>query len=230
MNVRVRNEWLRRVEAEYHSAAITQHLTLWLIQIAAPPELISDGLAIVADEMHHARLSFEVYVAAGGTGGPTLVRESLQLQRTSAPLEHDVFRCNLHSFVLGETVAVRLFKRLRGHCSVDIARKALDVILVDEVRHREFGWTLMQWMLSTPLGQDYRSLLRHELPIGLRQVRENYAVSQDSVAPDRVEAEVTTEERGWGLMPKGDYREAVGQCIDVDYRPRFEKLGLWPPD
>ena len=30
---RAKREWMRRIEAEYRSAAVTQHLTLWLIQI-----------------------------------------------------------------------------------------------------------------------------------------------------------------------------------------------------
>ena len=50
----VRSEWLRRVEAEYRSAAITQHLTLWLIQIGASPDLLRAGLRIAGDELTHA--------------------------------------------------------------------------------------------------------------------------------------------------------------------------------
>ncbi|MEO7331341.1 MAG: ferritin-like domain-containing protein, partial [Minicystis sp.] len=47
----VRGEWLRRVQAEYRSAAVTQQLTLWLIQMGASPDLISAGLRIVRDEL-----------------------------------------------------------------------------------------------------------------------------------------------------------------------------------
>ena len=52
---RVREEWRARIAAEYTSAAITQQLTLWLIQAGAPPDLIDAGLAIVADELVHSR-------------------------------------------------------------------------------------------------------------------------------------------------------------------------------
>src|SRR6185312_12392867 len=89
---RVRREWLRRVEAEYRSAAITQHLGLWLIQIAAPTELVTDCLRIVGDELVHAELSHATFVAAGGTGSPALPRETLGLPRSRSPLEHDVLR------------------------------------------------------------------------------------------------------------------------------------------
>src|SRR5262245_26733130 len=62
----VRGEWARRIGAEYRSAAITQHLTLWLIQMGASPDLIDSGLRIVKDELAHARLSHRVYTAAKG--------------------------------------------------------------------------------------------------------------------------------------------------------------------
>src|SRR5262245_13820613 len=103
----VRAEWLRRVEAEYRSAAITQHLGLWLIQIAAPPTLIADSQRIVGDEMVHSEKSYAVFAAAGGEGAPALARETLVLSRSTAPLEHDVARAAVEVFCLGETVAVR---------------------------------------------------------------------------------------------------------------------------
>ena len=89
---RVREEWRARIAAEYTSAAITQNLVLWLIQAGAPPDLIDAGLVIVNDELAHSRLSHEVYVEAGGTSPPALVREQLGLSRTSESLELDILR------------------------------------------------------------------------------------------------------------------------------------------
>ncbi|MFT3922445.1 MAG: hypothetical protein QM778_07925 [Myxococcales bacterium] len=37
-----------------------------------------------------------------------------------------------------------------------VARTALDRILRDEVRHREFGWAPLAWLLETPLGDAFR--------------------------------------------------------------------------
>src|SRR5688572_8484742 len=98
----VRREWLRRVEAEYRSAAITQNLTLWLIQIGASPDLVHAGLRIAGDEMTHAAMSHRVFSAAGGEGGPELARETLALaRREGEPLEHDVVRVGVEIFCLG---------------------------------------------------------------------------------------------------------------------------------
>ena len=68
----VRTEWLRRIEAEYGFAAITQHLGLWLVQLGASPDLVRMSNRIVADELEHARLSHVTYRAAGGTKVPSL--------------------------------------------------------------------------------------------------------------------------------------------------------------
>ena len=108
---RAREEWRARIAAEYTSAAITQQVMLWLIQAGAPPELIDAGLAIVADELAHSRLSHEVYTAAGGTAPPALVREHLGLPRRDPVLElESCLSAIVRVFCLGETVAVPLFK------------------------------------------------------------------------------------------------------------------------
>lgn len=220
-NDAIRGEWLRRVEAEYRSAAITQHLVLWLIQIGASPDLLNDGLRVVSDELVHAELSHDVYVAAGGEGAPTLVRESLGLPRSRDPLEHDVLRVGLETFCLGETAAVRLFKELRDECTVEPARVALDRVLVDEVRHRDFGWALLDWMLSTPLGDTLHRLAVAELPSMFVRLRRQYAPAfagdLDSIDPAA---------RQWGLMSVNAYAKTLELVLERDYLPRFSEVDI----
>ena len=123
----IQSEWLRRVEAEYTSAALTHHLALWLLQLTAPLELVRMALSIVEDELSHAELSQAVYAAAGGSAPARLERERLGLrQPTHEPLELALARVNLEVFCLGETVAVRLFSRLRQDCAEPVALTALD--------------------------------------------------------------------------------------------------------
>jgi hypothetical protein len=221
----VRLEWLRRVEAEYRSAAFTQHLTLWLIQIGAPPDLISDGLRIVADEMAHSELSHSVHVAADGRGTPTLHREALALRRGAGSIEQDVLRVAVDMFCLGETVAVRLFSRMREGCSVPEPRQALDRILKDEVVHRDFGWTLLEWLLSTPAESELRALLDRELPGMLARLRASYAGTRP-LSPAESPGEFPSSDRAWGLIPRASYVEAVVETFARDYAPRFADLGV----
>jgi 1,2-phenylacetyl-CoA epoxidase catalytic subunit len=211
---RVRVEWCRRIEAEYRSAAVTQHLTLWLIQIGASPDLIHAGLRITKDELEHARLSHKVAVAAGAK---TIVidREQLALE-SSSDREIDLLRACVGIFCLGETVAVPLFAALRAECTVPVAKKALDRILKDEVRHRDFGWTLLGWLLEQDRRR--REMVQSELPRLLDRARANYGEVN--------EPKMSKTERAWGLMPSKKYREILEKTFVKDYRPRFAKLAL----
>ncbi len=214
----VRLEWLRRVEAEYGSASITQHLTLWLMQIGASPDLIRAGLRIAWDEMVHARLSHRAYVAAGGTKAPEIVRERLGLVPTPGePLEHDVVRVATGVFCLGETVAVPLFKELRAHCTVRPARRVLDRVLRDEVRHRDFGWALLGWLFEQPNGDELRRVAVSGLPTAFDRLRKAYSGDVSSV---------TEAERAWGLMPPSEYAAVVDRTLERDWIPRFGNVGI----
>lgn len=218
----VRAEWSRRIEAEYRSAAITQHLTLWLIQVGASPDLIDDGLRIVRDELAHARLSHRVYTAAGGTAAPVIARETLGLRGPGREaLEVAVTRAGVEVFCLGETVAVPLFKVLREGCAVPVARRALDRVLRDEVRHRDFGWALLRYLLGLPCGAALRELVAEELPGMLARLRRSYGP-----AAARRQSRIPEDDRAWGLMPSARYGEILERTVTRDYVPRFGEQGI----
>ena len=218
----VQREWLRRVEAEYRSAAVTQEVTLWLIRIGASPDLIHAGLRIVRDELAHARLSHRTYRAAGGKETPVLARESLGIPRDDRePLELSVARAGVEVFCLGETVAVPLFKVLREGCTVPSARRTLDRVLRDEVRHRDFGWELLGQLLEMPCAEAVRSLVARELPAMFRRVLRNYG----SPAAARMR-EIPPADRAWGLMPNARYGEILERTVGRDYVPRFREHGF----
>ena len=225
MTPRVREEWRARIAAEYTSAAITQHLVLWLIQSGAPPDLIDAGLAIVGDELVHSRMSHDVYTAAGGTEPPALVREALGLDRHAPRLEDDILRIAVRVFCLGETIAVPLFRHLRADCTEPVARNALDRILRDEVRHREFGWDLLDWLCAidpaTPPKVDAA------LPAMLAELERSYGTANVAVSED--DGQLTAADRAWGLAPPRDYAEILARTISREFRPRFAARDITLP-
>lgn len=219
---RVRDEWLRRVEAEYRSAAIAQHLGLWLIQVGAPPELVRASQRVARDELVHASQARRVYTAAGGTEIPVLDRAGLGLARREGdPLELDVARACVDGFCLGETVAVRLFSALRAGCTVAPARAALDRVLRDEVFHRDLGWDLLGWLLVLPAAPAVRELLERELGGMFARIVDGYAP-----AWSRDDEEMTPEDRAWGLMSGARYAAVLERSIARDHLPRFARLGI----
>ncbi len=218
----VRAEWLRRVEAEYRSAVVTQELTLWLMKVGASPDLIRAGLRIAKDEMTHADLCFRTYAEAGGEAGPVLPRETLGLRRREGePLEHDVLRVCVDAFCIGETVAVPLFQRLRAGCSVAGPRRVLDRVLRDEVRHRDFGWALLGWLLELPLAPALRELVERELPSYFGRMRRAYA--PQGTKPS---AAFSSDDRAWGLMPIAEYAEVLERTVDKDWVRLFAEHGF----
>ncbi|MBX3258252.1 MAG: ferritin-like domain-containing protein [Labilithrix sp.] len=218
----MRAEWLRRVEAEYRSAVVTQELTLWLMKVGASPDLIRAGLRIAKDEMTHADLCFRTYVEAGGEGGPVLPRETLGLRRRDGePLEHDVLRVCVDAFCLGETVAVPLFQRLREGCVVAGPRRVLDRVLRDEVRHRDFGWALLGWLLALPLAPALRELVERELPTYFGRMRRAYAP-----LPTKESAPFSPDDRAWGLMATSEYAEVLERTVDKAWVRLFAEHGF----
>jgi len=224
-SARVREEWRARIAAEYGSAAITQHLVLWLIQLGASPDVIDAGLRIVADELEHSRLSHVVYADAGGSEPPQIDRANLELPRRSGTLELDVIRAVVRVFCLGETVAVPLFSHLRAGCTVPSARAALDRVLRDEVRHRDFGWTTLDWLLTTPLAPQIPSFLEAELPAMFAELERSYGTGNPAHT-DAAAAELTDAERAWGLAPPREYADILHRTFTRDYQPRFAARGI----
>jgi hypothetical protein len=216
----IQREWLRRVEAEYRSATVAHHLTLWLMQMGASPDLVRAGLRIAGDEMKHSEMSHRAYVAAGGVEAPRIPRETLGLRTTGEPLEHDVTRTGVEVFCLGETVAVPLFKTMREGCSVPPARRTLDRVLRDEVRHRDFGWSLLGWLLELTVAPALRAIVVRELPTYFARVRRNYGAGALPTP------EVTDEERAWGLIRVTRYTEIVHRTLERDWVPRFARHGI----
>lgn len=212
----VRREWTRRVAAEYRSSAHTQHLTLWLIQLGAPRELIDDGLRIVADELDHAELSAAVCQAAASAQQPKLAQEQLQLQVGTGSLQRRCLAACLEVFCLGETLAVPLFAELRRECIVPAARAVLDRVLKDEVRHRAFGWELLDYLLER-FPQELAAAQSLLLPAFAR-LTDTYG-SQASLA-------ITSAERAWGLMAPAQYGRILLEATEREFRPRFRERGL----
>lgn len=221
-STRARREWLNRVEAEYRSAAQTQELALWLTQIAASPDLIRAGLRVARDEVLHADLAYQVFVQAGGEGGPTLTRNTLCLARHERdPLELDITRACVDGFCLGETIAVPLFKRLRENCVVPIARSTLDRVLRDEVRHRDFGWALFGWLLEHPLRDAVRGVVERELPLFFARLRRVYGSKAT-----RTQTNIDPADRAWGLMAPAEYADILDRTFEKVWASRFSRLGF----
>lgn len=218
---RVVAEWTRQIVDEYVSCALMQQLGHWLTVVAASPDLVRAAWAIAEDEMAHAELANDVVLAAGATPAPTLSRETMELPRTPGePLELAIARACLGNTLLGETMAVLLFGAMRDVCRVPEAQAFFDRVLRDEVRHRDFGWRLLDWLLVTPHADAVRRVIEHDLAERYRACYRRYV---PAVPRDRT---LTEAEVAWGLLPEEGYAKVMARCGTGDLVPRFAERGF----
>ncbi len=214
------DEWQRRTEAEYRSAALASQVTLWLIQLGAPPDLIRDGLQVVEDELTHSELSAEVATTAGGRpAAPVIQAAALALPSPDGPLTA-VALALVRFFCIGETVAVPMFRMLRAKATEPMCREVLDIVLRDEARHRQFGWDGLDWLLDGYEAQ-IGDAVRAALPAMLAEVRGAYGGTDEVAATS-----IPSAAEAWGLAPISAYAATVTQALVGDVTPRLEARGL----
>ncbi len=174
------------------------------------------ALRIVQDELDHAELSAAVCAAAGSDAPAALVQDDLLLKVPPGTLEERALFATIEVFCLGETVAVPLFTELRRECTVKVARQTLDRVLKDEVRHRQFGWDLLDYLLDR--APSLTEIGRHFLPGALSRLQQRYGHVKTG--------HVSEAERAWGLMAPAQYREILEATVQKEYEPRFRERSL----
>ncbi len=213
----VAGEWKRRVEAEYRSAALAGEVALELIRTGAPPDLIRDGLRIVDDELTHSELSWEVALAAGADHPPVVDLHTLTDPDGSAqPLVALTLLVSRY-FCIGETVAVPLFRLLRRHAVEPSSQRALDAILRDEGRHRQFGWDVLDWVLRRD--PQVAGEVRQRLPSMLAEISTAYAGQPHAPLLEPGIAR-------WGLASPSEYAEVLERALEREVKPRFAARGI----
>jgi hypothetical protein len=216
MTPRVHDEWARRVAAEYGSAAIAAQVLTWSIQAGLPPGLLHTAARIVRDELDHAAIAHGCLSDLGGADTPIdLVPEQLTVPHRDGLLA-DLTRAVVRNFCIGETLAVPYFAAMRKGCTHPEAAAALERILADEAVHRAFGWDALDALLA--LDPTIAPFVAAALP-ELRSSFAGYAAPPD--AP-----QLTTEERGCGLIDHADYAALFAQVWADDIAPRFARRGI----
>ena len=216
---RVRREWRNRVAAEYRSAALTAELLHWMIQAGLDDELHRTAIRIVGDELDHATLSHEAYLAFGGGDEPMPVELStLSSPRAPEGLLVSLLDSITRNFCLGETLAVPLFAAIREGTTHPSARPALDRILRDESVHRAFGWAALDALMAID-ADAVRQRVESQLPAWLAGFERAYADGRE--APP-----LRPEERAAGLLDLVDYERIFHQTVDGTIRSRFADRGI----
>jgi hypothetical protein len=140
--------WLESATAEHASVAEFARLSLALLALGAPAELVADVHRAALDEVEHASTCFSIASRfAGRELGPGPLDVSRALATASASLE-ELVECTVRDGCIGEgAAAIELETIARAHAGEPFAR---DVMKMgdDEARHAELAWRILAFALA----------------------------------------------------------------------------------
>jgi hypothetical protein len=160
-------QWRENGRTEHASIAAFAGLTLELVALGAPPELIAGSQRDALDELRHTELCFSLARALDGAAeSPGAFPAALSARSSSLPRTAALARLAVDSLVDGalhEGVSARVIARLVKRCEDPATREALREIAADEGRHSAHGWDVVEWCLAeggAPVGDALRGALR----------------------------------------------------------------------
>jgi hypothetical protein len=149
--------WLADAMAEHASIATFARLTLQLLSLGAPPDLLAASQRAVRDEIEHAELCFDL---ASRYAGRLLGPSRLPIQGAVAELTlAELAVAAVHEGCVGETMAAVFAGERLERADDPRVRAALGKIVQDETRHAELAWRTVAWAIDQG-GDDVRRAVR----------------------------------------------------------------------
>jgi hypothetical protein len=138
--------WLADAQAEHASIASFSRLSLHLLAVGAPPDLIADAQLAASDEIEHAKLCFGL---ASRYTGRSLGPGPLSMEGAVANVSlTDLAAATVREGCVGETMSAVLAGERRERARDAEVRAALERIAADETRHAELAWRTVAWAIA----------------------------------------------------------------------------------
>ncbi len=138
--------WTQQAAFEHASIASFAQLTLDLLSVGAPPDLLEATQRATLDEIEHARITFALATTYGGAPvGPAALSALPGASRTLASIARSTFI----DACVGESVASAALAERSRRASDPVLRDLLAKMAEDEERHAELAWRIVAWALSS---------------------------------------------------------------------------------
>ncbi len=138
--------WQRDARLEHASIASFARLTLELLALGAPAELVAASQAASLDEIEHARLCFGL---AGRLGGAPVGPGRLPVEGALGEVDLvSVAVAAAREGCVGETIAALVAAEQFALATDQKTRAALDRIATDEARHAELSFRVVRWAIE----------------------------------------------------------------------------------
>jgi hypothetical protein len=145
-------QWRDNGRTEHASVAAFARLTLDLMALGAPPDLIAAANRDSLDEIRHTEMCFSLARALDGrTEGPGPFPEASRAATLPRPRTFALAKLAVDSLIDGalhEGVSARIIAKLAKRCEVPEIRAALKEIAADEGRHAAHGWDVVMWCVA----------------------------------------------------------------------------------
>ncbi len=167
-------QWRENGRTEHASVAAFARLTLDLMALGAPPELLHAAQRDADDEIAHAELCFSLARALDGEEtSPAPFPEAQKVRTSSSSRKVALATLAVDSLLDGalhEGVSARIIARLAKRCDDPAIRSVLKTLAADEGRHAAHGWDVVRYCLDEG-GEDVARALEgalHVLPMTMR--------------------------------------------------------------
>jgi len=145
-------QWRENARTEHASVAAFARLTLDLLALGAPPNLIEAAHRDGLDEIRHTQLCLSLSAAMDGNlESPTAFPEAQRARTRPRARSLALATLAVDSLVDGalhEGVSARVIARLAKIATLPSIRDTLSKIAADEGRHSAHGWDVVQWCVS----------------------------------------------------------------------------------
>ena len=208
--------WTEEAQAEHAAVAAFSKLSLELLAVGAPPDLVERANRAAMQEVRHARLCFGLASAYTGRQlAPAPLPEALA---GDTPDLDRLARESLVDGCLREGLAAEIARIGATTARDPVVVEVLQIQAEEEAQHAELGWAIVEWCLAQR-GEPLRAMLVRS--IGDMKLPRGDDLPEHGRVPRRVIAELLA-----------DLREQTRQRLDVGYRlrrRRAEKPGPSQP-
>jgi hypothetical protein len=145
-------QWRENGRTEHASVAAFARLTLDLMALGAPPDLIAAANRDALDEIRHTELCFSLARALDGANeGPGQFPEAQRARTLPGLRPLALAKLAVDSLIDGalhEGVSARIIAQLAKRCEEPAIRVLLKELAADEGRHAAHGWQVVDWCLA----------------------------------------------------------------------------------
>ena len=223
------SHWHGRAHTEFRSFTHFSRLLVGLQTIGAPLDWCGAMARMVSDELRHTDLCLRMSEALGGPS--TLPDEDVDALALTGALLPRLRVEVMGTFLLAETLSVRMFTRCLHAATVPLAREVVTGILVDETRHQTLGWELGALLMRPAPGEaaaDIIATMEAALPSLFLELATQCHATRGRGWAQRA-AEVPPGEN-FGTLTEAGYARAFFDGMELDVVPGLMAIGLGGAD